>query len=203
LEKKYPQVCANCAPLANNRIQSVTYLARAENLKLNLRKSKRGATMARGTNRLRDAIIIISGFGWLCSIAAQFVWHLFGIILEPQLDSLELGPIQCLAHSIQDWSSDRGCYEKAAQWLPQFLVLGVIAFWWHPKLLEASRTRGSLSKQKDYYALQAVFLVLRIGGYIFITRNGMDDYVTSRPIHGFMAMFIAIVSSFTLFTKSH
>jgi hypothetical protein len=172
----------------------VTYLARAENLKLNLRKSKGNATVSRSTNRLRDGIIILAGCCWLGSIAAQLIWHILGIFLEPQSDKEVLSLIPCIAHSIRDRSSDIACYGQATEMLPKFLLFGLLAFWWHPKLLQASRSRGSLSKQKDYYALQLVFLVLRIGGYLFMTRNGIHNYVNSRPIHGFMAMFIAIVS---------
>jgi hypothetical protein len=195
LEKRYPQVCANCAPLANNRIESMTYLARAENLKLSLQRTRRGEAENLPRNYVLDTALVAGGIVWFGSILAQLMWHILGITLEAQWEQQSATLSQCVVQSIQSWSTDLICYEKATSLLPKALILALLSSWWHRKLHIASRTRGTLAKQKDYYTLQAIFLLVRILGYWFLTRKPTSMAMSSQPLHGFMAVFIAIVSS--------
>lgn len=193
MEKRYPQVCANCAPLANNRIESMTYLARAENLKLTLERSRRGRSRKQ-SHLIRDLVIRVGGLAWFGTILCQIMWHTLGILHQDPSQGIVPYP-QCIYKSFQSKVTNLYCLDRTTSLIPTILVIGVLSSWWNPKLLKASRTAGRLLKLRDYYAIQGLFIIARIGGYLMltkrITRDSPEDH---RRIHGFLLVFLTVVS---------
>jgi hypothetical protein len=193
MEKRYPQVCATCAPQANNRIQSMTYLAQAENLKLKLERTRRVGSR-RQSHTIRNSVIILTGFTWFTSILLQIIWHGLGILHPDLADGIVPYP-QCIYQSFGNKATNLYCLDRTTSLIPTALLIGVLSSWWNPKLLTASRTAGKLLNLLDYYIIQTVFLAARIGVYFVLTRRITRDHSeTHRRIHCFMLFFLGLVS---------
>lgn len=194
MEKRYPQVCATCAPQANNRIQSMTYLAQAENLKLKLETTRRFGSR-RESHTIRNQVIRLAGLTWFTSILLQTVWHGLGILHQDPTEGIVPYP-QCIYRSFGTKVTNLYCLDRTASWVPIALVIGVLSSWWNPKLLNASRTAGKLLNQRDYYVIQIVLLTTRIGGYFILTKRITRDHPEQhRRVHGFLLIFLVLVSS--------
>jgi hypothetical protein len=192
IEERYPQVCANCAPLVNNRIQSMTYLARAENLKLNLGRKRNGWAHKSFSTWKRDLFIILAGFLWIFSTTSQFLWHLLGANLYFRLlhKSNLIPDVLVDYFNIEAW--DMHIYTGATAYIPIIIGIAVFSSWWNPQLLNASRNTGKLLRMKDYYMIQLIFFAFRVLGYWGITQSSHALPVPLHAWHGFMAVFILI-----------
>ena len=172
----------------------MTYLARAENLRRNLDKNRSGKPDIVERNFALETAIFLGGLAWFASLAAELLWHILGITIEQHSNQLSFSFPTCVVQSIRTWTTNAACFESMTQLVPKILLISTLSSWWHPKLHQASHTKGSLSKQKDYYALQIIFVLVRGVGYWLSTRHATDSPASRQPIHGFMAVFITIVS---------
>lgn len=183
----------------------MTYIARAENLKLNLDRTRKGQAGDRRPSLLRDSVIASAGFVWITCILIELLWHVSGIFLVNHPASLSPFP-WCIVDSIRTRSVDLDCYNQTTNLLPTILSFSLLFSWWNPQLWKASRNRGTLSHQKDYYSLQAIFFAIRTAGYWLLTRQSSQSsqstqatqstqpIIPPRAIHGFLTIFIIIVS---------
>jgi hypothetical protein len=192
IEERYPQVCANCAPLVNNRIQSMTYLARAENLKLNLGRKRNGWAHKSFSTWKRDLLIIMAGLLWTLSTTSQFLWHTLGANFSFRLlHQYNLIPVALVDRlNVEAW--DMEIYNRAAEYIPIIIGVAVLTSWWNPQLLSASRNTGKLLRMKDYYMIQVIFVAFRLLGYWGVRRASSTLPVPLHAWHGFMAVFIFI-----------
>lgn len=186
LEKRYPQVCADCVSLVNNRLQSMSYLTRAENLRVTLDKTRRGLVQRRRRG-WRDLAIFLGSLAWFGSILCQFVWHMMGVAAVQGGGG---GLPQCLFLPLKR-STNTVCLEAVNDILPWAHKLGLVSIWWNNRLLDSVHGAGRLAKLNDYYFLQIVFLGIRFFTYRMI-RN-MDETAPSEAAHAFMLVFIAVV----------
>ncbi|KAK5015655.1 hypothetical protein LTR16_003558, partial [Cryomyces antarcticus] len=104
LEQRYPQICANCAPKAEDRIKAASYAAKTDHLRRMLDKTRNGGTESRDNSDWKRAGIMLSGWGWWSSILIQLVWHVFGVLAYPAdiglrpLDQMTVGG--CIAQGL-------------------------------------------------------------------------------------------------------
>jgi Ima1 N-terminal domain len=188
LEKRYPQVCADCVSLVNNRLQSMSYLTRAENLRVTLDKTRRGL-VPRRRRGWRDLAIFLGSLAWFGSILCQFLWHLMGVTLVQSAGDEQLP--QCLLLLVKR-TTNPACLAAVDHLLPLAHKLGLASLWWNNRLLDSVHGAGRLSKLNDYYFLQVVFLGIRFFAYRSI--GNMDEHGPSEAAHAFMLVFIAVVS---------
>lgn len=102
----------------------------------------------------------------------------------------------CLA---QSWISGRTtfvCSHQLAAVAGPALGLGFLSIWWNPRFKEKlERGGGRILGLMEYYKIQFIFLVLRFGSYLALTRSPLYDFDTGtrRAIHSFMVIFALIV----------
>jgi hypothetical protein len=199
LEERYPQVCAKCVERVNNRINSMTYLTKAENLKVRLDKSRKGDVIRRELG-LKGIFVQLGGIGWYCSILGQMSWHGLGILSE--LPSPEGNPAQqaisiqsCGRQAARLGNIDKACYEGMSKYAYLFFYAGILSFWWNNRIRESQQGYGRLSHLNDYYLLQIIFFGLRCAAIWLLSQP--DRFVLPLPslaAHAFMIIFSLFVS---------
>ncbi|KAF2461699.1 Ima1 N-terminal domain-containing protein [Lineolata rhizophorae] len=88
LEKRYPPVCARCAPEAERRIRDSAYFAKTDHLRRMMERSKRGV-MPKAWERSdlwewgwKAAVVILGGVMWWASLVMQALGNLAGMLLR-------------------------------------------------------------------------------------------------------------------------
>lgn len=147
----------------------------------------------------------IGSVAWHTSIAGQILWNLGGALTTVEGDEREDDGLSgdassfiptCLARS---WSSGRTsfvCSRQLDAMAGLALGLGLLSVWWNPRFQERlDRGSGRLLGLTEYYKLQIIFLVLRVGSYVALTRSPIYDFdaQTMRAMHTFMTIFTLIV----------
>jgi hypothetical protein len=170
----------------------MTYLTRAENLRVTLDKTRRGL-IRRRRRGWRDLAVFLGSLAWFGSILCQFVWHLMGVTLDVN-DAAGTQLPQCLAIFLSKRTSNPACFNAMNDILPWALKFGLLSIWWNNRLLDSVHGAGRLAKLNDYYFLQIVFLGVRFFTYrILRDMDGSDAVIPSEAAHAFMLVFIAIV----------
>jgi hypothetical protein len=165
----------------------MSYLTRAENLRVTLDKTRRGL-VPRRQRGWRDLAIFLGSLAWFGSILGQLLWHLMGVMVQTGGD--ELFP-RCLFALLKRTANPR-CVAAVDDLLPLAHGLGLLSIWWNNRLLDSVHGAGRLAKLNDYYFLQMVFLGARFFAYRAIRK--MDESAPSEAVHAFMLVFISVVS---------
>jgi hypothetical protein len=165
----------------------MSYLTRAENLRVTLEKTRRGLVKRRRRG-WRDLAIFLGSLAWFGSILCQFAWHLMGVMVQGG-DETQFP--QCLLLLLKG-TTNPACIGAVNDILPWAHKAGLLSIWWNNRLLESVHGAGRLAKLNDYYFLQIVFLGVRFLTYRII-RN-MDESAPSEAAHAFILVFIAVVS---------
>ncbi|TGJ80439.1 hypothetical protein E0Z10_g8321 [Xylaria hypoxylon] len=80
LEKRYPQVCEDCLPKVNKKLNQASYTAQTDHLKrmVNRTRSQRGIMKKRGP---LDVLDCLGELSWYAGFALQAAWHLTVVAL--------------------------------------------------------------------------------------------------------------------------
>jgi len=191
LEKRYPPVCQNCVNTVNNRLQSTTYIANSENLKLQLERTRRRAPTAAPT--WKGFFIALGAYAWWFAALAQLLWHAMGATLDESAASTGRLPF-CLIRATSSRRFDFGCYESMSENMPLVLTLAFCSLWWNNRLSTSARGMGRLARLNDFYLLQLVYFALRVASYWAINNSPFTSRYPPRAIHTFVGMVGLIVS---------
>jgi Ima1 N-terminal domain len=198
LEKRYPQVCSSCVERVNNRIKSMTYLTKAENLKFSLDRTRKNQFPTRDTG-LKSIVVFLGMWLWHISILGQSLWHYMGIMslrLASTIESNSPSTISSCTTQIARFDGiDVECFDRTTQFMPMILQAGLLSFWWNNRLRESVQGYGRLSHLNDYYTLQVIFLAVRYAAYWALSQP--ERFALPVPliaVHAFMIIFSLAVS---------
>lgn len=149
----------------------------------------------------------IGSVAWHMSIAGQVLWNLGGALTvkggkrEDGLSSDASSFIPtCFARSWNSGQTTFVCSQAFDTMAGLALGLGLLSIWWNPRFQETlERGRGRILGLTEYYKLQVIFLVLRVGSYVALSRSPIYDFDarTMRAMHSFMIIFTLIVCVLT------
>ena len=204
LEEQYPQVCEDCAPRVSERMRAAGYAAKTDHLRRMMERTREIQEQSgTGSWSWRNVLVMAGSLGWWSSIAGQAIWNIMGAMVKPDdFDGLRAeetgGTVStCLRQYTQVREMTSACAALAAPIAGVALVLGVVSIWWNNRLSDRSRIPGCrLIGLKDYYKLQVVVLMARIGAWVSL-KDGYDAGMSLpalRAAHLFMLGFLAIVS---------
>ena len=94
------------------------------------------------------------------------------------------------------------CAEMASQWMPLALKVAGLTFWWHNRFREKYlRGGGRMLGMRDYYSLQALVFLFRLGTWTSLAEASTFMYWLEGSqrflaLHLFPACFIPFVSAF-------
>lgn len=204
LEEQYPQVCGECAPRVSERIRATGYAAKTDHLRRMMERTREiREQRGLGSWGWQTAVVMAGSLGWWSSLAGQAVWNIMGAMVNPddedglRAEEIEATLPTCLHQYTQVRVMTSECAALAAPIAGLALVLGIISIWWNNRLSEKSRVPGCrMVGLKEYYKLQVVVLMARIGAWMFLK----DGYAAGlslpalRAAHLFMLAFITIVT---------
>ncbi|KAF2399071.1 hypothetical protein EJ06DRAFT_69232 [Trichodelitschia bisporula] len=211
LEKRYPQICADCAPRVNDRLRATVYAAKTDHLRRMMDKTKRGGLAGnKGTFRWKDVGLSLGGLGWSLSVLVQLVYNALGM-LTPELELVEDSGrkwrgvshvASCTVHSFQAGVVRESCFDAVRSFAVLAVALSSVTCWWNPQLRKRLHQGGQLHGQLEHMLMQWVVLVTRIGAGWGESRADKlpFDY---RAVHAFMFIFMILTSIRSLWIVKH
>ncbi len=203
LEKRYPQVCAQCEPRVRAKIRASGYLAKTDHLRRMMEKTRGGGIPYNfGSWGWRDAVLLVGALAWWASLAGQILWNIMGATVSLEgSDGLRAegtaGNIRsCLDQFLQQRATDKSCVSETATIARLSIFLGMVSIWWNNRLFEKVRgTGGRMVGLSEYYKLQIVMLVTRVVAWWAVHNAGSINMspVALKGAHGFMLAFTIIV----------
>ncbi|KAI1810023.1 hypothetical protein GGS20DRAFT_589990 [Poronia punctata] len=178
LEKRYPQVCLDCIPKVNQKIQQASYTAQTDHLRRMIERTQ----SRRAEVKKRGLLDIFDGLGKLCwyaGFALQAVWHvvvLCSLLTDSYHNAVEgdpwlsvaLGSFHRLSAAMLPYS------ERFMQWA---INLGVCSFPWNPRFKQSIRGfTAHIVGFRQWYTYQLLVLFVR-----FVSLS-VAQYSVSRGI---------------------
>ena len=201
LEERLPQVCAECEPRVQQRIQQAGYAAKADHLRRVMERAKHSRASAESwVWRWRAAAL-----GWLLQSAAfcgHLAFHGLGVLAveEPGLrdDTAPPSLRTCFEMGFHHRNVPPGCVDSARPLLSWATMLALLTIWWNPIMGRKAmvRVRGL----EEFYKLQCILLLARlVSWYLFREDSEHDfDVKTAKAIHGVMLAFNVAVHELLL-----
>ncbi|KAK8166116.1 Ima1 N-terminal domain-containing protein [Phyllosticta citribraziliensis] len=210
LEKRYPQVCHDCAPRVRDRIKQTAHAAKADHVNRLLERAKTiGIGKKSMTWTWQSILIFWTGILWWSSIVSHLIWSAMGVFASPGTlgdgkDVQVFNGWTCIGQARKYGVVQSECIST---WYPEMrnmMLLALATFWWNNKLaVRIDSSRGRLIGLKDHLTLQVLMLVVRGTTWWFLRDPAestlpIDVY---RAVHAAVFVFIfitAIISSFTV-----
>ncbi|KAJ2980953.1 hypothetical protein NUW58_g6805 [Xylaria curta] len=162
LEKRYPQVCAECLPKVNERLNQASYTAQTDHLRrmIDRTRSQRTDVKRRG---ILDVIDFLGRLIWHAGFALQAAWHitvvsllfteLYASIADGHWMSAALGVFRRMNTLMFPYS------DRLMQWA---ISLGMCSFLWNPRFKQSIRGfTAHLLGFRQWYTYQLLVLLVR------------------------------------------
>ncbi|KAI9801295.1 MAG: hypothetical protein M1833_002865 [Piccolia ochrophora] len=211
LEKRYPQVCADCWPRVQERIKAAGYVAKTDHLRrmMERTRSPQGLRQRRGpTWGGREYVVFVGGLCWFASLAGQVAWNLFGALAQHESDGLREDSssesvISCLEQLILERRTPSTCASQTSVLAGWTLVLALVSIWWNNKLmLKVRGSGGRMVHLNDFYKLQVMVMIAKSLAWWTLrdsSKFGLDP-AAEKGVHIFMLMFTSLTSLLSLRT---
>lgn len=177
LEKRYPQMCADCEPKVEKRLHEASYTAQTDHLRrmMDRTRSQRQEVKKRG---ILDAVDSAGRWSRNLGFALQFLWHIAMLCSLIMGQYALSGTDSWIAASLKD--IQQLGYERlpSADQLMQWAInLGLCSLPWNPRFKQTIRgfTAHYLGF-KHWYTYQLLILLVRYAGL------SMAQYSSSKEI---------------------
>ncbi|RDA94666.1 hypothetical protein CP533_2477 [Ophiocordyceps camponoti-saundersi (nom. inval.)] len=201
LEKRYPQVCDQCASRVEARLRQAGYAAKTDHLRrmMELGRGRRTAS----ANTALDWIDRLGGLVWTAGFALQLLWHLVAVapLLRDAGDGLRDPDEAGLAVMATAWLGHLASVLPAPDVLVRWsVVAAVVAAWWNPYFVQSVRgfTRH-LSGFAQWYSFQGLFVVARLACWGLV---GVEGHSRQALLSLHVAMAAVMILMFSLARRS-
>lgn len=167
LEKRYPQVCANCEPKVRKKLDKAIYHAKADHLRRMVDRSARTRVLT-----TPSAVHHFHSAGkwlWITSFFLQLLWHMLLIqqTIIANSDGFEETSWAMLAARLFGlFTSYLPPPQRIMSWS---FWTSALCLWWNPKWVEVFKGFSQhLFGFKHYYFYQTLILVLKLPGFLNI-----------------------------------
>ncbi|KAI8949293.1 hypothetical protein F4801DRAFT_553578 [Xylaria longipes] len=162
LEQRYPQVCEECLPKVNTKLNQASYTAKADHLRrmMDRTRSQRTDTRRRGP---LDLIDFLGKVSWYAGFALQAVWHVTVVFLlstesyastrDGHWIPVTLGAFHRMSALMLPYS------DRFMQWA---INLGMCSFPWNPRFKQSIRGfTAHILGFRQWYTYQLLVLFVR------------------------------------------
>jgi len=195
LERRYPQVCADCLPRVRSRIRAAGYAAKTDHLRRVLDRTRGGALEDKPWG-WRNGLVFVAMQLYYSSILLQGIWHLSGALMRPE--GLGDANVSCISQAVWERSLEPRCFDELWEFARVGIVCGLMSFWWNPRLKDkASGSGGRLRGLEQHLFLQAIILAVRTFSLWYlhsVSPTQRDALSFFKAQHAFMLVFLALVS---------
>ncbi|KAJ1325125.1 Ima1 N-terminal domain-containing protein [Microdochium nivale] len=164
LEKRYPQVCADCEPRVEKRLNEASYTAQTDHLKRMIRKTRSHRTEVRSWSIL-DLLDVAGKWAWHASFVLQFTWHaamLCGFLATSIAVFEESKPswATSVAYVLRQVTRSPLGSQRA---LSLAISTGLCSFPWNPRFKQSIRGFTThIMGFKQWYTYQLLALLVRM-----------------------------------------
>lgn len=196
LEARYPQVCHQCEPRVQARIQATRYAAWADGLGRGMERSRDDSRYKSGWT-WNSLNLSAGALGWWASQIGLMIWNIQGsLTTNPEEGLIEDGSpstVTCLQATWATLEVSSGCAIKLEYAVGIALGVGLVTIWWNPVLQQLLRRRGGrIIGQKTFYALQATLLGFRSASFYLIKSSDLSSQAI-KAINAFLMVIAASV----------
>ncbi|MCJ1286994.1 hypothetical protein MMC26_006341 [Xylographa opegraphella] len=200
LEERYPQVCDNCKPRVQQRLQATGYAAKTDHLRRMMDKS-RAVKGSQYRWSWRHVVAHAGGSGWLLALIGQILWNALGASANFEGDLRDYTFPILLQNYLQqsfgpEWKIPK-ISDLTGSLASGSLVLGMLSIWWNPRLSnKISGQVGRLIGLSEFYKLQGILNLTRLLAWYSIGKDqGFHlDSSATKAVHAIMLVFNLIVS---------
>lgn len=203
LEKRYPQVCAECEPRALARMRQASYEAKSDHLRRMMDLTRRGLGWSAKVSTRRWLLLTLGCWMWWLSVLGQGLWHMAGAAQADDITEYDYAADQrggwsrCMLQGANGWSVKGECQRQAVPFVDWSLIFALLSFWWNPKLKE--KMRGPyvrLYGLKEHFWLQVVVISLRAAAWTLLRTSSPTSFPPHiyRALHAVMAVFILLTT---------
>lgn len=196
LEARYPQVCHQCEPRVQARIEAAGYAAMADRLGRGMERS-RGSRYESGWTW--DSLLISAGaLGWWASQIGLMMWNIQGSLTtnpeEGLVEDDSPSTATCLLVTWATMEVTSSCAIKFDYAIGIALGVSLVTLWWNPVLQQRLiRRRGEgIIGQKSFFVLQAMLLGFRVASFFLIKTFDLASQVV-KAINAFLMVIAASV----------
>ncbi|RPA94709.1 hypothetical protein L873DRAFT_1700443 [Choiromyces venosus 120613-1] len=139
LEERFPLVCADCAPRANEQIRSKNYKAKVESLRQMLARSgdpsRTREEKAKSWGLFERLVWMLRGCVWCYSHFIVAAWAGAAMLFPDRAAGMVLGSHEdtwasCISRSLEDSKIVSDCYEVTSRHALNFLPWSILGFFW-------------------------------------------------------------------------
>ncbi|KAK5711728.1 hypothetical protein LTR15_012323 [Elasticomyces elasticus] len=211
LEKRYPQVCKRCAPIAQGKMNRADYYAGTQNVSRMAEETAR--RNSRGMRHTRDdwykysmrTLLGLISMMLYATLWLQVVWHIYGMLVagttsktmewEEDTDlAFDLTPRDCLKDILR-MQFNHQCHAILSTYLPRALLTSSCLVWYNPGLKDwfhHTYRFEQVTGQTEHFRLQALMLVVRAVAWYKLSDMTFNRSMTAQQLlaaHGFVAVF--------------
>ncbi|GME28086.1 hypothetical protein GTA08_BOTSDO01146 [Neofusicoccum parvum] len=200
LERRYPPVCADCAPRVRERIQETSYTAKTDHLKRLLNRPRRNVDKRYYTGPTWQSVLVYwAGWFWWVSVAIHLLWSVLGTFAVPGRlgagrDVYAQNVVSCSKQAWWYGAVQADCVSTFSGEMKFALMAMAATFWWNNKLHAKVKgwTGGSLLGLKDHLIVQVLMLVLRAGSWFLLADPATSPLPVQayRGAHMFMVLLL-------------
>ena len=210
LEKRYPQVCKRCAPLAQAKINRADYYGMTQNAAkaAAAHRARRGQPAVGGRDdwgkwamRLfLNTVGLVSYLGLLVQVS----YHIYGGLgifftdMTANMVGSEFAfnptPKDCVQQMFL-LRFDTSCYVLLGDIVPSTLILAVGLLWYNPGLkfwYHHTWRVEAVQGKREYFLMQLIILVFRYAGWRYLSNHAITvklDREQLLAFHGFAVVF--------------
>ncbi|KAI0884622.1 Ima1 N-terminal domain-containing protein [Annulohypoxylon maeteangense] len=198
LEKRYPQMCADCEPRVEKKLHEASYTAQTDHLRrmMDRTRSQRQEVKQRG---FLDVVDTFGKWSWHLGFALQFLWHIamvWSLIVDPYILG-EAGANSRVATAL------KGIHQLSYGRLPRLpqadsymrwaINLGLYSLPWNPRFKQTIRgfTAHYLGF-KHWYTYQLFILLVRYAGISMAQYSSLKGSQISAQLGAQLAIALSM-----------
>ncbi|KAI0484451.1 Ima1 N-terminal domain-containing protein [Xylariaceae sp. FL0804] len=164
LEKRYPQVCAECAPKVESKMHEASYTAQTDHLRRMMDRTRTQRTEVKSRGFL-DVVDLAGKWSWHVGFLFQCIWHMAMLLLlatEPYASNRDgLWTVPSMVGAIHRFvSNDLPDADRLMQWA---IRLGMGSFLWNPRFKQTIRGfTAHILGFRQWYTYQLLILLIRL-----------------------------------------
>jgi len=189
LERRYPQVCEDCAPQALQRMKDAKRTAQADWLRRKLEdtRAKRFKVQVRHIS-LFDILKLL----WFAGVFGQLLWNSMTLIVAT-LHNAELDNDFATPTALTPLIRPIVSLATSHTWAWRTLQISFLAFPWNPKIKEAmaggARLHTHIKGYRHWYKLQLIMLATRSLIYYMMGKSVFADPFSPAVIGAHLLSF--------------
>nr|POE82368.1 integral inner nuclear membrane protein ima1 [Quercus suber] len=213
LERRHPQICARCAPRAQHILNRADVYAATDNMSRITSATRRGKSITSKDNwskRSKRGILDICGVMLYASLATQIGWHAYEMLAAKGPFRIYSTPLlyEFQARELSDLQKRCGlpgltflsphCHHECVS---RALSISLLLLWHNPGLrywYHPIHRIVAVTGQAQYYVLQVILLVIRIGIFYYLSTWTYARYLSASrrlAFHGFSIAVLLIVQT--------